>query len=182
MALPSVANAQTAFYLGGAIGQSNMRQGCGDLPAGLSCKQKDTGWKAFGGYQFTPRWGVEAEYLDAGRTKANGTYRGFPTNADAKVTGLGLVGTGTFPVATQFDLFAKLGVFRGTVKSSATVGTATTTLTGHSTKATFGGGAKWNFSQNWAARLEWERFSKVGDSTTGTSDIDLLSVGIQYKF
>jgi len=46
-----------------------------------------------------------------------------------------------------------------------------------------GAGAKWNFAKNWSARLEWERFAKVGDSnTTGTSDIDFFSVGLAYKF
>jgi OOP family OmpA-OmpF porin len=182
--LPGAATAQASgIYVGGAIGQADMKQGCDGLPAGLNCDKKDTGWKAFAGYQFTQNWGIEGEYVDFGKTKANGTFLGLPTSADVKVNGWGLVGTGTLPLSPKFDLFGKLGVFWANVDSHASVGGGSASVSGHSAKETFGAGARWNFSKNWSARLEWERFSKVGDSnTTGTSDVDFFSVGLAYKF
>src|SRR5438128_2401629 len=89
LSLPSIvlAQAPSGLYLGGSIGSSNMRQGCNGTPAGLSCDQKDTGWKLFGGYQFTPHWGAEAMYVDLGKTKFDGVFLGLPANANVKVHG-----------------------------------------------------------------------------------------------
>ncbi len=145
--LPGLAIGQ-GLYLGGAIGNSSFKQGCDDLPAGLSCKKTDYGWKGFAGYQFTRNWGIEAGYSDFGKTKANGTFMGFDTSAEARVWGFGLAGTG---------------------------------LSGRSNTAMVGAGARWNFSGNWGARLEWERINKIGDSTSGTSDVDFISIGIEYR-
>ena len=64
--LPGVAIGQ-GLYVGGAIGSSNFRQGCDGLPAGLSCKKTDSGWKGFAGYQFTPHWGVEVVGAEFGK-------------------------------------------------------------------------------------------------------------------
>jgi OOP family OmpA-OmpF porin len=178
--LPAVATGQ-GLYVGGAIGSSNFRQGCDGLPAGLSCKKTDSGWKGFAGYQFTPNWGVEAVTAEFGKAKANGRFRGIDTSAEARVWGWGLAGTGTLPLSKQFDLFGKLGVFHGIVESSASGGGVTVRGSGHSNTAMVGAGARWNFSGNWAARLEWERVNKMGDSTTGTSDADFISIGIEYR-
>jgi OOP family OmpA-OmpF porin len=143
----------------------------------------DTGWKVYGGYQFTRNWGVEAGYIDFGKTTASGTVLGIPVAAEAQAKGWQLVGTGTFPITAQFDAFAKLGVWRSDVDARATGPGITVTATGHSTELAIGVGAKWNFSRNWAARLEWERFNDAGNKdTTGTSDIDLISVGVSYRF
>ena len=178
--LPGVAMGQ-GLYLGGAIGSSSFKQGCDDLPAGLSCKKTDSGWKGFAGYQITRNWGLEAGYAEFGKAKASGTFMGFDASADARVWGWGLAGTGTLPLSSQFDLFGKLGVFHGIVESSANIGGITDKLSGRSNTAMVGAGARWNFSGNWGARLEWERVNKMGDSTTGTSDADFISIGIEYR-
>jgi OOP family OmpA-OmpF porin len=169
------------LYIGGAIGNSSFKQGCDELPAGLSCKKTDYGWKGFAGYQFTRNWGIEAGYSDFGKTKANGTFMGLDTSAEARVWGFGLAGTGTLPLSSQFDLLGKLGVFHGVVDVSANVGGITGKLSGRSNTALVGAGARWNFSGNWGARVEWERINKIGDSTSGTSDVDFISIGIEYR-
>jgi opacity protein-like surface antigen len=52
----------------------------------------------------------------------------------------------------------------------------------NSTDFTYGFGARLNFTRNFAARLEWQRYAKVGSSTTGSDDIDLFSLGLLYGF
>jgi OmpA-OmpF porin, OOP family len=178
--LPGVAMGQ-GLYLGGAIGSSDFKQGCDGLPAGLSCKKTDSGWKGFAGYQLTRNWGIEGGYAEFGKAKASGTFMGLQTSAEARVWGWGLAGTGTLPLSKQFDLFGKLGIFHGIVESSANIGGTTGKLSGRSNTAMVGAGARWNFSGNWGARLEWERVNKIGDSTTGTSDADFISIGIEYR-
>ncbi len=178
--LPGLAIGQ-GLYLGGAIGNTSFKQGCDDVPAGLSCKKTDYGWKGFAGYQFTRNWGIEAGYSDFGKVKANGTFMGLDTSAEVRVWGFGLAGTGTLPLSSQFDLLGKLGVFHGVVDSSANIGGITGKLSGRSNTAMVGAGARWNFSGNWGARVEWERINKIGDSTSGTSDVDFISIGIEYR-
>jgi OmpA-OmpF porin, OOP family len=43
-------------YVGGSIGQSDFKAEC---DAGFTCDTKDTGYKIFGGYMFSPNFGVE---------------------------------------------------------------------------------------------------------------------------
>lgn len=178
-----IATAQGRFYIGGAMGQADMKEGCNDVPSSISCDKTDTGFKLFGGYQFTPNWGAEVEYADFGKTKASGTVSGLPVSAEIKVSGFGIAATGTLPLGSQFDLFGKLGLFHGTVDSTASVASSSGNLSGSSDKPYFGVGGSWNFASNWAARLEWAHYDKVGDEDkTGTSNIDLYTVGIVYKF
>ena len=178
--LPGLAMGQ-GLYLGGAVGSSNFRQGCDGLQAGLSCKNTDSGWKGFAGYQLTRNWGVEAVAAEFGKAKASGAPLGTDISAEARVWGYGLAGTGTWSVSKEYDVFGKLGMFHGIVESSATSGGMTAKVSGRSNTALVGAGARWNFSGNWGARLEWERFNKIGDSVTGTSDVTFISIGIEYR-
>jgi len=178
--LPALAMGQ-GLYIGGAVGSSDFKQGCDGLPAGLSCKKTDSGWKGFAGYQITRNWGVEAVAAEFGKAKASGTVLGTDISAEARVWGWGLAGTGTLPLSREFDLFGKLGVFHGIVESNANGGGVTVKGSGRSNTAMVGAGARWNFSGNWGARVEWERINKIGDSTSGTSDVDFISIGIEYR-
>ena len=31
-------------------------------------------------------------------------------------------------------------------------------------------------------RIEWERFNNTGSNTTGTTDMDMLSIGAMFRF
>jgi OOP family OmpA-OmpF porin len=179
--LPALAMGQ-GLYIGGAVGSSDFKQGCDGLPAGLgSCKKTDSGWKGFAGYQFTRNWGVEAVAAEFGKAKASGTVAGTDVSAEARVWGWGIAGTATWPVTKEYDVFGKLGIFHGIVEGKANGGGITAQGSGRSNTAMVGAGVRWNFSGNWGARLEWERFNKIGDATSGTSDADFISIGIEYR-
>src|SRR5207302_10539328 len=84
--LPGVAIGQDSGpYLGGGIVRSELKRACDDLPAGLSCKKTAPGWKFVGVYQFTRYWGIEGEFAEFGKAKANGTLLVLPASADAHV-------------------------------------------------------------------------------------------------
>ena len=175
------------FYVGFGGGHSTAASACSTsgLPAGTSftsCDDTDIGWKVYGGYQFTRHWGIEAGYIDFGKATANGTVLGVPIAAEAKATGWQLVGTGTVPITAAFDAFAKLGIWRSDVDARASAPGISVAASGHSTVLAWGLGAKWNLSRNWSARLEFERFNDAGDNNTGKSDLDLISIGVSYKF
>ncbi len=67
-------------YVGGSIGQSDADL---DRAGTISCDNKDTGFKVFGGYMFHPNFGIELAYADLGKatavvpfgtTRLNGTF------------------------------------------------------------------------------------------------------------
>ena len=43
---------QRGFYIRGSLGQSEHSDQCSGGAAGITCDDKDTAWKIFGGYQF----------------------------------------------------------------------------------------------------------------------------------
>ena len=43
-------------------------------------------------------------------------------------------------------------------------------------------GASYSISRNWDARVEWDRYFRVGNSGTGRGDIDRWVVGAAYHF
>lgn len=171
----------TPWYVGGSIGQTTMKDGCTGFVG--ACDDKDSGNKFFGGYQFNPNLAVEASYVGMGKATASGVVFGLPYTGTAKATGWGAAAVGTLPVNKEFSVFGKLGVVMSELKYSEVYGGVPYNFSGASTGANFGFGAKYDFSSNVAVRAEWERFSDVGnEATTGTSDIDMLSIGVVFKF
>jgi OOP family OmpA-OmpF porin len=58
----------------------------------------------------------------------------------------------------------------------------TQSATDKSTDLTYGIGARYFITRNFGARVEWQRYQKVGGDNTGTDDVDLFSVGALYAF
>ena len=170
--------------------------------------ETDTGWKLFGGYQFTRNWGVEFAYVDLGKTTVNsrataaGATDVYRTEATAK--GWSIAGVGTVMVSDTFGVFGKLGAFRWDYDTKCSIVTNATGIancaptTGPSagpanrsasgTDLTYGVGLKYNLTKQTSLRVEWEQFKDIGSKfnatgTSGTSqaDVNLISIGIQYK-
>ncbi len=185
--MPHIALAQDmGFYLGASAGQSKAKDACSDL-GGVgftgSCDDKDTGWKLFAGYQFHKHFAVEGAYVDLGKFNAVGTASGLPVSANADAKTWQLVGVGMLPLANNFSLFGKAGVHRWDLDVRGRAGGATATASDDGTDFTFGIGAGYDFTKNLGLRVEWERFRDVGEqNTTGKSHVDLLSVGLRYRF
>jgi len=180
LATPAAAQ-DSGFYLGMSAGRSKVKSLCDPIPGEtiLSCDDKGSAWKLFGGYQFTRHWGIEAGYVDLGK----GTIAtDLPAAVQVEGTAWQLVGTGTLPLSQQFDMFGKLGIYRGELDAHGKVLGVSASVSGRSTEWTYGLGARWNFSKNWSARIEWEKFDKFGNDTTGRADINLLSFGVSYRF
>jgi OOP family OmpA-OmpF porin len=183
------------FYAGISLGQSKFKGAC-DSEAGVAvsnCKDTDTAWKIFGGYQFTPNLAVELGYNDFGRISGDATltFGGstFTGNAKVEATAFELTGVGTLPLGQQFSLYGKLGVYYAETKASANVqqttppfASASSSQSDNNSNLTFGLGARYDFTKNIAVRAEWQRFSKVGSDNTGKGDIDVLAIGGLYRF
>lgn len=170
------------WYAGLSAGRADYKDGCDTSGTGFvgSCDDDDTGWKVYGGYQFTKSWGVEFGWVDFGEIDAKGTILGIPVTAKAEVDGWTLSGVGTLPFSNNFSGFAKLGIIRAKVDMKGTVAGVPVSVGDDSpTEWTAGLGVKYDFTQNVSLRAEWERFNDLGDLE---SDIDLISLGVVFKF
>ncbi|BBI98522.1 hypothetical protein FGKAn22_02150 [Ferrigenium kumadai] len=183
VAAPAFA-ADSAFYAAFDIGQSNAKDACNGIPAGVSCKKTDTAVRLAGGYQFTPIWGAEISYADLGKARASGLILGIPVSVDSKSNSVQLAATGTFPISGGFSILGKLGIARTEVKTSGSVlGIVVASAKATSTKAAYGIGAQYDFTKNVSVRAQYEDLGTVGDAnTTGASKLTLVSAGLVFKF
>jgi len=176
-----VAASQTAaqgFYIGGSVGKSDFDDdnAIPDLITSGSVDGSDTGFKIFGGYQFNQHFGVELAWVDLGKAGYSGTFSGLPvTGGTVETSGLNLSAVGILPLGSGFALFGKAGFFAWESKAKDVTGGLPFSGKEDGTDLSYGVGASYDFTKNFAIRAEWERFKAVGD-------IDLLSVGIVYKF
>jgi OOP family OmpA-OmpF porin len=183
-AIPSMAQAEN-WYAGASAGQSKAKDIVCDLDITCSSDDTDTGWKIYGGYQFHPNGAIEFGYVDLGKFEGSGTdsFLG-NVSVDYKASGFTAALVGSLPIGQNFGLMGKLGMFHWDVDvnaSSSVFGSGSDSSSG--TDLTYGLGLKYDFSKTVGVRAEWERFQDVGDeNTTGQSDVDLLSVGVVFKF
>lgn len=170
--------AAQGFYLGGSVGKSDFDDdnAIPDLITSGSVDGSDTGFKIFGGYQFSQHFGVELAWVDLGKAGYSGTFFGTPvTGGSVETSGLNISAVGTLPLGSGFALFGKAGFFAWESKAKDVTGGAPFSGKEDGTDLSLGIGASYDLTKNFGIRAEWERFKAVGD-------IDLWSVGIAYKF
>jgi OOP family OmpA-OmpF porin len=180
MAAPAVSIAQargeTGWYLGGGIGQSQAKDGCTGVGGpGVSCDDKDTAIKILGGYNFNRNLAAELGYTDLSKAKASGGG----VTAEIKSTAWELVGVGSYPIANQFSVYGKLGLYVAETKASSNVGISAKKT---NNDLTYGLGVRYDFSREVGVRGEWQRYGKVGGGDIGKSDVDVISVGVVWNF
>ena len=172
-------------YVGASIGQSRVKGFCDDS-GGFSCDDKDTAWKVFGGYQFNRHFGVEVGYTDLGEVGISGVLSGVSVRGDIGVTAFDLMAVGAIPVMDRLSVYGKLGIYRAETerKITGTLGTVTVTDTDKETNTdlTFAFGAKFDITRNFGVRVEWQRYLDVGGGDIGEDDVDVLSVGLLFRF
>jgi OOP family OmpA-OmpF porin len=175
-AFPAAAQNLSAVYIGGGVGQSKYKIDCG---GGLSCDDKDTSFRLFGGYQFTPNISAELGYADHGKAKLSG-----PGGTDElAATAWDLSGIFQWPFSnTGVSVFGRLGLYVGKVELSGPDHGDKT-----SSNVTFGLGAGYDFNRNIGVRAEWQRYSKMKarNDATGVEDegdVDALTIGVLYRF
>lgn len=175
------------WYAAVDAGQTTYKDACSNIPAGVSvasCKNTATAYRIAGGYQFTPIWGAELSYADLGKSSGNGAYLGFPFNVNFKATALQLSGTGTYAINQAFSIFGKVGVVNSHTTVDTTVpGIIATSAGATKTTVGFGVGVVYNINPHIGIRAQYENLGQFGDTaTTGTSNIDLLTAGLVYRF
>ena len=171
------------WYVGLNFGQTKVKDV--DCTGATTCDDKDKAWGIFGGYLFNKNFGVELGYADLGKASLGGTdpFLGtFTTTFEA--SGFELSGVGILPISDKFSVYGKLGLFMWDLDAKSTssvLGSAS--LSEDGTDLTFAIGARFHFTKNLAVQLQWQRYKDIGDdATTGKSDIDVLGLGVVFRF
>jgi len=159
LGVPSFAMAQakgsadTGWYIGAHIGQADVDE-LGD---------DDMSFKILGGYQFSKHFAVEGAYIDFGKTNDAGT--------EFKATAWEAVAVGTLPIGDRFGLYGKAGFFWGEAEGGG--------FSDDSVELTYGVGVVFNLARNLGLRAEYQVYTDVGN---GASDINVMSVGVVFRF
>lgn len=148
--------------IGGSLGSSRYK---GDDVGAAATDKSDTAYKLYGGYGFTPNFGLELGYANLGKFSSS--------VGSVKADGMYLDGVGTLPLGNNFSALGRVGVFNGKLDSS---------LAGsdRGTSYKVGAGIQYDFDKNLGVRGEWERYRF--DALGSKSNTDLYSVGVNYKF
>ena len=188
--------ANTAWYAGASLGQARAtidRQRIGQsLTANgatltsMTTDERALGYSLFLGKQLNRNFAIEAGYFDLGKfsvdatTSGNGTFRG---EAGFKGGNVDLVGQ--YPLTERFSLLGRVGMqyARTTTHFTGNRLAAVTNPNPTESKlnAKFGVGLEYKFSEALAMRGEVQRF-RMNDAVGNRGDVDLLSVGLVYKF
>ena len=117
-----------------------------------------TSWKALVGLQATRNWGVEASYIDFGRSHKHLSHGAATVDGNAFTAYV----TGLLPLPhTALDLYGKAGMARNDVTAHSY--TVATKLSDQSVHFAFGGGVRANLGKI-IARLEYEQFPLSGSN------------------
>lgn len=189
--------ADTGWYAGVGGGASRYKGDGSDfaplLPGEVltttNLQDTSTGWKLFAGKQFNENWAVELAYTSFGKFSRDSNVTGGVgvgtgvEYAEVRPECWSLSGVGILPLGNNFSLLGRAGICQwedganafetvsGTVKPEEINSTGT--------NLTFGLGARYDFTNNWGMRIEWERFQKI---IHDTNSVDLYSASLQYGF
>lgn len=174
------------FYVGGSVGQSDVRTSIGSYPP-YSFDKTDTGWKALVGIRPIPLTAAELAYIDFGHPTSStnlGPAATLHANALQRAPTLSGLIFAPIPVPV-LDLYARAGVARlqssGNGNIQCNLGYPCPLYVQYlgfdrtTTDFLYGAGVQLKFSAL-AIRLEYERI----DDARG--DPELLSVGLIWKF
>lgn len=185
------------LYVGAGLGQafadldsdavSDPLSEAGFSVLGSEDDSDETLFRLHAGYRFNRYLGIEATWFALGdyglETRIGGINAGqIDTEMDLGSTfNLGLIAS--YPLAERISLHAKLGavLWSADVRSTArlTSGTAQASDDDSGTDLSFGLGAAIQITEHLAVRGDWDRLQLGGDLDT---DLDLWSLGVQYRF
>jgi len=185
------------WYGGAALGGSQQHFGGGQVDDALgnqgltssSSIDRSAGTlNLFGGYQFNPNFALEGGYVNLGKFSYSSSVSSpamDTVNGHLGVQGADLAALGLLPLNEQWSLYGKAGALYAKTKLDASSGgaVAVSDESHTGTSPLLGAGLNYDLTRKVALRGEWDRYFRVGDSsTTGRGDIDQFTAGVVYRF
>jgi OmpA-OmpF porin, OOP family len=175
---PASAQSAGSYYAGASLGQSQYRNTCEFVDG--SCDDKDSAYRIFGGYNFSPSMAVEVAYGDYGRLLVDGSSGGVPANFEATIEALDVSVLPAWVLSERLALFGRFGMYRSKVQVHDLGGGGSESE--RNSAWTYGFGVRWSFGGAVSLRAEWQRYDNIGGSSTGEDDIDFISAGVILQF
>jgi OmpA-OmpF porin, OOP family len=179
------------------VGRSDLRLNGGDIDNALanqgiagssSLDRRDTALGANVGYRLNRNFALEGGYTEFGKFKvqsATSAPAADTVDGDYKAHAWSFAAVGIAPLEDGWSLFGKAGAARTTADLTASSETGATAPGGASHSGTgllLGAGATYDFTDNLYGKVELDRYTRVGDSSTGKGDVDLYTVGVGVRF
>jgi OOP family OmpA-OmpF porin len=193
MAAPS----DSGWYGDLDIGRSNLHLNGGDIDNALanqgiagssSIDRHDTSLGANVGYRLNRYFALEGGYADLGKfdySSATSAPAADTVQGDYKARAVSFAAVGIAPLEDGWSLFGKAGAAHTTADlsaSSASGATAPGSASHSGNGLLLGAGATYDFTQNLYGKVELDRYTRVGDASTGKGDVDLYTVGVGMRF
>ena len=165
-ALPASAQeGSNSFYVGGSLGQAHFSNVCNG--SAVECKDRDTLWNVFAGWQLLRYIALEAGVGEFGHLTIDG--------ANAKANAIELDAVGTLPLLAKFSLIGRVGAFHGDMKGEG--------IAQRKNGVTYGWGAEFAPTPAVGLRLEWQRYPDMGGGPFGAeTDIDTMRVAALIRW
>ncbi len=189
---------RSPWYGGISIGQSQANIDDARIAAGLRSEgfvtssitedSTDTGVKVFGGYQVNRNFAIEGGYFNLGKfgyAATTAAPNAGTLNGTIKLQGLNLDAVGILPMSGGFSVFGRVGLAYAEARDTFT-GTGAVVVVNRNprkseTNYKAGLGLQYDFSPVLGLRVEAERY-RINDAIGNKGDVDLLSVGLVYRF
>jgi len=189
--------AESGWYGGISIGQSKawihherIAAQLGVPVAGISFDDddRDVGFKLLAGKKFNRNFALEGGYFKLGEFGFTANYPPNSFTGAIKLQGLNLDAVGILPFTEKFSAFGRVGLIYTQAKDTFTgtgAGAAVAAFDPNPKKSEanykYGVGLQYDLTRAWGLRGEWERY-RVNDAVGNKGDIDMLSVGLVYRF
>jgi len=185
----SAAQAQTGnYYFGASVGGAKLDTGITPLNSKLD--EKSTGFKIYGGYQFSPQFSAELAYVNLGEATLSGnsgdqfivdgtTFQFLVNNAQIKFEPalFSIGGRLSIPMGQAAEFYGRLGLTSWRVDISATASGLTGATTNESGNDPYYGlGFGWKFMPDLSLTLDFEHYE------LDTQGADYYSLGLVKHF
>ena len=186
----------SGWYAGGNVGRSlatidderitSGLQAGGLATSSIADRDRNHGFKLYGGYQINRNFAVEGGYFDLGKFGYMATTVPAGTlNGDIKLKGLNLDLVGIVPLTEKFSVFGRAGLnyakAKDTFTSTGAVQVNNPNPSKSGTNFKLGLGVQYALTDALSVRAEAERY-RVNDAIGNKGHIDLYSVGLVYSF
>lgn len=163
------------FTLGIDYGRTEAKKYCDNI---VSCDDTDNGPKIEIGYDFNKTLGIELGYTSFG-TIFDSNDNSLRVKQESNAVTLSVLAN--LPIGDYFGIYGRLGYARYDTNNSGSV-EGVVLKDEHGNTPIWGAGIKFNASEQFALRLEYQNYSDLSDLPGHKDDVKGLFAGGVYRF
>lgn len=188
--------ADKSWYVGAAIGNSDLRDSCAtSYGSVVGCDDDSAAYQLFGGVNVNKYLAIELGWVDLGKSdttayaqKKNGQFVPIytpPSPSDPvytgssswKAKGVEASAVGSYPLDAGVSALGKLGVLWWDADYHSSINGSQSSYSKDGASLTYGVGFKWQVTKPLALRVLWQQYLDVD-----VSDVATISIGATFSF